>query len=149
MPLRCALLLMQCCTSSLSHVSSHILHSTLLLSRRQDPVVHLPLRSAQLLHLMYHHTAVEVYYAHSAQGPYTVCNCSGEDQHCSAQHSNLPWNVLHLSDHLSYMQQDFTRNFLQCKFAAAGAAAAADVSQMDVTGGDAPQPLSTALDTAY
>jgi hypothetical protein len=124
----------------------------ILLSHRQDPVVHLPLRNAQLLHLMYHHTPVEVYYPHSAsQGPYTVCNGSGEDPQCSAQHSNLPWNVLHLRDHLSYMQQDFTKNFLQCKFSGSIAAGSVlTVADTTVTEGDAPQQLlSAALAIAY
>jgi hypothetical protein len=100
---------------------------------------------------MYHHTPVEVYYPRSAsQGPYTVCNGSGEDSKCSVQHSDLPWNVLHLSDHLSYMQQDFTRNFLQCKFSGSVAVSALTVADTGVTGSDAPQQLlSAALEVSY
>jgi len=74
-------------------------------THHRDPVPHyLP----ELF--FYHHTRTEVYY-NKDNSVYTVCNGSGEDNHCADQ-----FFFFNVFDHLNYLNFDFTTNYLTCKF---------------------------------
>merc|ERR1712173_267778 len=71
----------------------------------KDPVPHLAPEA-----LGYRHPSIEVYYPKSDTGNYTVCDGSGEDIHCSDQHSvNLD-----IVDHWNYVGESFADQIVAC-----------------------------------
>lgn len=74
------------------------------LTHHKDPVPHLPSEID-----FYEHTMTEVFY-NEKQTEYTICK-SQEDKNCSDQYLF----DLNVSDHLNYINFDFTANYLTCK----------------------------------
>jgi len=78
------------------------------ITHHQDPVPHIPPLWTGFLHQVQ-----EVFYnGPITNGPVICSSTNGEDKSCADQYS-LPVDV---NDHQTYMDMDFTGNYLRCKF---------------------------------
>lgn len=80
-----------------------LVSDTFRVTHHRDPVPHLPMESWG-----FHHPATEVFYESSSPA---VCNGSGEDPDCSDKY----YLDVDVTDHLEYVDFDFTTNYLYCK----------------------------------
>lgn len=78
------------------------------LVHHRDPIPHLPLKRWG-----FHHPPQEVFYD-SLQKSYKMCDGTGEDPTCSAKFWAIV-SLLHIQDHVHYLEVDYTKSFLKCK----------------------------------
>jgi hypothetical protein len=89
-----------------SHYATSIMQGRIFrVTHHKDPVPQVPLED-----MGFYHEPTEIFY-NQKNTAYTVCDSSGEDPNCSDQY----WADLDVEDHLSYMNFDFTANYLICK----------------------------------
>ncbi|CAN0097328.1 unnamed protein product, partial [Hapterophycus canaliculatus] len=73
----------------------------------RDPVPHVPFEAWG-----YRHPPTEVFFD-ADQTSYVVCNDTGEDLSCSDQFWVIS-GAMHVSDHLWYLEVDYTMAYLNC-----------------------------------
>merc|ERR1711953_404335 len=77
-----------------------------------DPVVHLPPNNL-IVNWHFTHVSPEIYYKGDVKAGWVQCS-NPDDEKCSAQNWNVVTDLLHLANHLDYM--DVATSIFDCSF---------------------------------